>query len=311
MLWTATKVAASTGLLVWLFVRFDWTKVLDVVRVIPGIFVIWGLLLVCLGQLLAARRLQILLHAQSVKVSYGLSVRLTFIGLFAGNFLPSTVGGDAAKIILLARKGYGKTVSTLSVATDRLMGLVAFAFLLPTVLATPRIVRLEDIGSAAEVVGVIASIGAAIIVAVVIIAANVASIAGRLGSVLEKRVMQVTATTATTVSRWCDRPRDIFIALGLSIAATLVGIASVWLQADPMGFSVSFIEFVAVYTLVYLATLVPISLNGIGVQEVAFVYLLPHLGATPEQALGLALIARVFYVATSLPGAALIMAREK
>ncbi len=165
MLWTATKVAASTGLLVWLFVRFDWTKVLDVVRVIPGIFVIWGLLLVCLGQLLAARRLQILLHAQSIKVSYGLSVRLTFIGLFAGNFLPSTVGGDAAKIILLARKGYGKTVSTLSVATDRLMGLVAFAFLLPTVLATPRIVRLEDIGSSAEVVGVIASIGAAILVA--------------------------------------------------------------------------------------------------------------------------------------------------
>ncbi len=78
-----------------------------------------------------------------------------------------------------------------------------------------------------------------------------------------------------------------------------------------MGFPVSFIEFVAVYTLVYLATLVPISLNGIGVQEVAFVYLLPHLGATPEQALALALIARVFYVATSLPGAALIMAREK
>jgi uncharacterized membrane protein YbhN (UPF0104 family) len=95
--------------------------------------------------------------------------------------------------------------------------------------------------------------------------------------------------------------------MALSLAATLAGIVSVWIQAQPMGSSISLIDFIAVYALVYFAALVPISLNGVGVQEMAFVYLLPRVGATPEQAMALALIARFFLVAISLPGAAFML----
>lgn len=306
----AAKVAASVGLLAWLFYSVDWEKFRSVAGAVPIWVLFAGLLLACIAQLLAARRLQILLRAQHVEISYVLSVNLTFMGLFAGNFLPSTVGGDAVKIVMLARKGFGKSVSTLSIVADRLLGLFALVMLLPLIMATPRIFGLDTIRTLAIVMGVGALFGAVVLGLVVLYAARFARTPGSPGSGLAARVVQLRSMLAFRISLWATRPRDIAVGFGLSVASILIGIASVWIQAQPMGFSVSFMEFVAVYTLICLATLPPISVNGLGVQEVAFVYLFSHLGATPEQALALALVARALNLVTSLPGALFLLSNK-
>jgi len=255
-----------------------------------------------LGQLLCAWRLRVLLHAQSVDVRYLFCVRLTFLGLFAGNFLPSTIGGDAVKIVLLARQGVGTAVSTLSVAADRLLGLAAFALLLPTVLTAPHILGLQSFENSARVAGLVAVAGFAAIAGLVFLLlrsskSRMAASSGR------GRFANMMSTVTSTLSRWTKRPGDLLFAMAVSLAAALAGIVSVWIQAQPMGLSLTLIDFIAVYALVYFAALVPVSLNGVGVQEMAFVYLLPRLGANPEQAMALALMARLFLVVISLPGA--------
>ena len=111
ILWTFLKILASIVLLLWLYATIDWTQFARTVRTIPSQLLATGLLVAFLGQLLCAWRLRVLLHAQSINVRYGFNVRLTFLGLFAGNFLPSTIGGDALKIVLLARRGYGTPAS--------------------------------------------------------------------------------------------------------------------------------------------------------------------------------------------------------
>ena len=59
----------------------------------------------------------------------GAAVRLSFIGSFFGQLLPSTVGGDAARIVLLARRGAGWAKATHSVLADRVIGLLMLAII--------------------------------------------------------------------------------------------------------------------------------------------------------------------------------------
>jgi uncharacterized membrane protein YbhN (UPF0104 family) len=57
-------------------------------------------------------------------------------------------------------------------------------------------------------------------------------------------------------------------------------------------------------SVVYFVTLLPISINGLGVQEASFYSLFVNLGGvSPESALTLAFVYRLIMMFASLPGA--------
>ena len=58
------------------------------------------------------------------------------------------------------------------------------------------------------------------------------------------------------------------------------------------------------WSLVYFVTLIPVSINGLGVQEVAITFAFSTLGGASEQSsLTLALLIRTLFILASLPGA--------
>ena len=61
------------------------------------------------------------------------------------------------------------------------------------------------------------------------------------------------------------------------------------------------------WSLSYFITLIPVSINGLGLREVSVIYIYSEIGGVPvETALTLALILRVLDMLVSLPGAILI-----
>ncbi len=59
----------------------------------------------------------------------------------------------------------------------------------------------------------------------------------------------------------------------------------------------------AIYVVLYFVSLPPVSINGLGVQEVSTVYLYQSLGATQSEAVALAVLLRFVIWITTLPGA--------
>ena len=55
--------------------------------------------------------------------------RYNFIGAFFNQTLPSAIGGDAVRLMLLGRGGAGWRIATYSVFIDRAIGLIALAVL--------------------------------------------------------------------------------------------------------------------------------------------------------------------------------------
>jgi uncharacterized membrane protein YbhN (UPF0104 family) len=67
---------------------------------------------------------------------------------------------------------------------------------------------------------------------------------------------------------------------------------------------VSYWLVAGLYTLTYFVTLFPISINGLGVQELSMTFLLTQLGGlSPSESATVALLTRLLFIITSLPGA--------
>ena len=66
----------------------------------------------------------------------------------------------------------------------------------------------------------------------------------------------------------------------------------------------SFWLIVGLWSISYFVTLIPISINGYGVQELSLTFLFSTVGGMSTTAgLTLAVLIRVFYMVASLPGA--------
>jgi uncharacterized membrane protein YbhN (UPF0104 family) len=78
--------------------------------------------------LLAIRWQRIVLMCGAV-LSSRRAIRFAMIGAFFSQVLPSTVGGDAARILLLARSSAGWRIAAYSVLLDRFVGVLVLALL--------------------------------------------------------------------------------------------------------------------------------------------------------------------------------------
>jgi hypothetical protein len=88
--------------------------------------------------------------------------------------------------------------------------------------------------------------------------------------------------------------------------------SAIWLVITGMGEHMAIGTIAVLWSIVYLVTLIPVSINGLGWQEVSATYVFAHadkvfahaghtsLGA----AVTVAVLMRVFIIAASLPGAA-------
>ena len=80
--------------------------------------------------------------------------------------------------------------------------------------------------------------------------------------------------------------------------------AAIYLLAEGMSDHLSYWLIAGLWSLTYFVTLIPISINGYGVQELSLTFLLSRLGGlTHAESLTIAILIRILFIITSLPGA--------
>ncbi|HSS96405.1 MAG TPA: lysylphosphatidylglycerol synthase transmembrane domain-containing protein, partial [Terriglobales bacterium] len=121
----------AVGLLTYVLVQQDWREIVDAVVRIQPIEFLAAVGLMALSRLFVAARWHVLLRSGGVKATWDQSLRITLAGLFATNFLPTTIGGDVARLAGAIQFGFDATVSAASLIADRVVGLVGMVFVLP------------------------------------------------------------------------------------------------------------------------------------------------------------------------------------
>jgi len=226
-----------------------------------------------ISRLFAAARWHILLKSAGVGISFLRSVMLTFTGNFSSNFLPTTIGGDVVRLAGAMQLGYDRAVCVASLVADRLIGLAGMSIALPL-----GLVPVFSLGN-----GVTQSVAF---------------------SALIQKGVDFAKRTFESFSIWLKKP----LALSGSLLATFGNMVfiylSVYLLLLGIDHHVSYWLVAGLYTLTYFVTLVPISINGLGVQELSMTFLLTQLGGlSSSESATVALLTRAMFIITSMPGA--------
>ncbi len=98
-----------------------------------------------------------------------------------------------------------------------------------------------------------------------------------------------------------DRPLLLRV-LALSLVFQIAGLVSVFAAGRAVGAEVGFFYYLVFVPLVWLWTTLPISLNGIGIREGAFVFYFGLVGMPPETALAISLLVSLQAVVVGLGG---------
>ncbi len=128
-LFLSFKIILTGTLIIFLLKRLNLGNVFSIIIQVNWHYLVLAAILFFLILLIQSYRWQCLLGVHGIKIGLVRLIRLTFIGFFFNNFLPSTVGGDVVKGYLVSKATKKTAESYVSVLMDRIIGIVGLFFL--------------------------------------------------------------------------------------------------------------------------------------------------------------------------------------
>ena len=209
---------------------------------------------------------------------------LYFIGYFVNLFLPSFLGGDFTRSYTIGKKiGHHKALT--ATFLERYTGFIAMLFLGFIFMFFVDFINIET----------------KIAITILFLTSIIITILSLSKSLLNKfsilpysdKFLPHLQKIQDSLLVFKNDKKLIFQTFFLSllfhtvtvINTMVAGYAIGWHNPSPLGLFI-------VLPLIFLISCIPISPNGLGIQEGAFSYFLVKIGATPEQALAVALILR-------------------
>lgn len=306
-IWAKPAVAAAFIAVVVSFV--DWReslRLLSDLRSTPGLLAV---LLLTVGLALSTLKWQVLLAVHAVRLPFLQLLRYYWIGSFFSNLLISTVGGDVVRLGLMYKHARLTTVAA-SIVVERASGLLILLCLAALGLSMrPEYYMTGGLLVALWllVIGLSGALGLALF------------LGSRVGrwfcTVLESRrwvarPIYELRKMAQAIQYYQGQIKTITLTLVLSMLFYTEVILFDYAVILSIGGDIKFVEVVLIAPLIALVSLVPISVNALGIAEGAFVLFYTQAGLAPEEALAAAVLRRVLVVCYSL-GGGVIWLRER
>jgi uncharacterized membrane protein YbhN (UPF0104 family) len=258
----ASRLAVSAALVTWILRRTPFREVGAAFHSADLRFVLLALALNLFDTFASVRRWRLLIHAQGGEAPFPGLVRAYFAGIFFNNLLPSTIGGDAVRVVHTSRLGLGRARALAIVFVDRFVGLLALMlFAVLGALASGRLATRAP-SLLAWVMGGAAVLGLA---ATLLFLPTVGP-----------------ARHLNFQGKWGVLARAFGWSLLLQTSVVLGG----WCLARALHAPIPLPYFFLIVPLALFVTLLPVSINGIGLRENVWAFFFAAFGVSA--ALGVA-----------------------
>ena len=300
------KVLVSVGLLVFFFTRIHIERFFNTFASADFSYIVLALVVYFLSQFLSTLRWEVLARPLGFKKPFMVFLNFYLIGMFFNLFAPGTVGGDVSRIYYLARdeegerekKWGGATLNAaVSVFVDRVIGMMvlvwlgALGLLLFPEYAVPSAVRLLTFALALGFV-----------------------VGGLLIPVLRRILPEVGYSTVVklriALRSYRAHRQAIPQAIALSFAVHLIQAWIHLLIGRAIHIEIPFSYCIIVYPLVGTFAAIPISLNGLGLREGGYLFLLAVIGINSEKAVAFGILLFLVVAADSLVGGIVFLLKK-
>lgn len=268
--------------------------------------VAWLLALVLALRLLSAYRWFVLLRSGTPELSLMTVVRISFVSVFAGTFLPGGVGSEAIRIYGAARASSDLALAFSSAVVERAFGLVALLVMVAAGLSLgppglPEALRAW-------------------------------SIAGLLGVAIGAWLMMARRPRAS-ITRWLsgwpalapvnNRLRKLYARMDLFVGSSVLTtsfllafllqfgrVLAALLAARALHLDIAFASLLVIVPVAMLVSILPVSIGGLGLREGTMVSLLGMVGVAPAAGLALSVLLLATGFVSTLPGAVFLAQRR-
>ena len=265
---TALKAIVSLGLLAYLFSKIDVGSVGRALQNLHlGYFALAWVSFFGL-QFVGVFRWRIMVRLQGFEHPFSRLTSYYFVGLFFNLFLPTSIGGDLGKCYYLAetRGDILRAIST--VLADRISGMIALLCIASSALLA----------------------GGSVIVPVWMSFLTVAGTVLLLLGLFIPFVFPGLLRRYELPYRYWENPRFMAASLAASFFIQLSVVMISMIIGRAVDVAIPWESYFVFIPLVTVAGMIPISINGLGVREGAYVYFLAQAGVAAHQALAFAVL---------------------
>jgi glycosyltransferase 2 family protein len=252
-----------------------------------------------------ALRWQWLLAAQGVHEPFLWLTRSYFVSYAASQVLPTSIGGDAARIYETSRRHPGRTADmTAIVLLERGLGGAATVLLgaIGFVLAIGR----YDVGAYLWLEGVF--VFGTILLLFVFFARSARPLLARLRPLLQRlRLERPLRAFYDGVHYYRGHVGLLLGVFTFTTALQAVRILSIWAVAKAVGIDLAPRIYFVMGPLFFLILIIPITLNGIAVREAFFVSFLGNVGVSADQAFAAGFLYFLVTVSLAIPGGVILL----
>lgn len=315
ILWHLLRLLVVVALVGYVVSGTDMTQILEIAQ---RLWANWYLAVAALAMLtlqvpLSAFRWRMLLDVQDVHITFGESLRLTYVGLFFNNWMPGATGGDFVKAFYIAQNTHKKTEAVTVVFLDRVIGLVAMCMLGAAAVAA----SLHDPNVRVARYLVTGFLGAALVGGVVFYSHRLRNLlqVSRFLKWLPVWPMMQKAERALFEYRY--HKKKLLVAVGCSWVIQGVAVLAVWWLSYGLGSQASWTQYFVSMPVIWIGwSLVPVP-GGFGVAEslmrTLFGAAVLGVGSAEEArnlALAMILALRAVQALATVPGAVLYLAHR-
>ena len=293
------KLIITLGIFAFLFRFVDVRQLFAILSRSHGGY----LLLACFFQLfstvLAAYRWHLIMKCLVFDEPLTFYFKSYFKGTFFNQVLPGSIGGDAVRIIDLARRNYQKKEAFYGIFVDRVIGLLGLLVLnLIANLSFPGIFpgwlfRLINILSLGGICGFFLLMNL-----------------NRLAFLANYKILDLFYRLAKRLSRLYTSKSLLFRHVGISVVVHLFSVLAIFCIALSVDVQVNLQTFLIAIPPIFLLMIVPVSLAGWGVRDGAMVGILMLVGADRTGVLAVSILYGILLVFCSLPGAVFWLQRK-
>ena len=255
------KLLISAGLIAYFVSKIDWNVAVSAVHHTRVGYLVAGLILYPLGQVICAIKWRYLARALGIHRELKPMVGLYFIGMFFNLFLPTSIGGDITRGLYLDPNSGKMRSSFLSILVERGTGVIALLFLASLVMLSPYGATLPPLLRYGFPL-----LSAAGLLAIWMLPYAVRNTRTRIRDIVFQDL----------IIFW-EQPKIGSIAVLYSAIFYSILVTIHYFIARALSLNIPLPYHVITVSLASLASLLP-SFNGIGVRDAAYIYLLGQIG---------------------------------
>lgn len=242
---------------------------------------------------ISAFKWKVALDIHQLDYSFGFLLKIICIGFFFNNFLPTSIGGDAYRVVRTMPEDGFKSRAVSAVLLERIIG---FAALLLLGFIGGAITLMEG-HNELVITYMVICVGGGITVVLLTILFWSGALAGLVERIKNIKKLEILTHNLGHISK---SPGKLFNVVMVSIVFQVLAIIAIGVLFDALGSGADYAKYALMAAVVGLAGILPISINGIGVIEGAFVFSATQLGIGYNEAIISAFMLRILVLPLSM-----------